>query len=192
MRFNKILILLIMISASGLVFAEVYQWTDEQGTTHFSDKPVNGAARKVDIDVLPKHEKEKPDSASVEANGDGENTQTNNDNTETTETKKEIKKETEEEKAKRSREELTDELIKAREIREAKRKKLKEEEEIQIIKCQEEKTNLALMENELKDYDKILKTMSRSERPKSNAYIKWSDLNIRIERMKDITHELCN
>ncbi|VAW99650.1 hypothetical protein MNBD_GAMMA21-1675 [hydrothermal vent metagenome] len=192
MALNKILILLILFSASGLVFAEVYQWTDEEGTTHFSDKPVNGAAKKVDIDVLPKHEKVKPNSASAEAKNNEENTQTNNDNTETTETKKEVKKETKEEKAKRSREELTDELIKAREIREENRKKLKEEEEIQIIKCQEEKTKLALMKNELKDYDKLLKTMSRSDRPKSNAYIKWSDLNTRIERQKDITHELCN
>jgi len=196
MKFNRlifsIVISFVFLFANGISNADVYQWTDEQGTTHFSDKSIEGKTEKVDIDVLPKHEKEKAPVASVDNIKNESDAQKNNDKSDSSVTNKKVKAETPAEKAIRERTELTDELIKAREIREAERKKQKTQEQVEIIQCQEEKTKLALMENELKEYDEIMKSVSRSDRTKSNEYIRWSDLNVRINRQRDITYDLCN
>jgi len=185
---KKFTLFLIIAVSSGIAHAEIYQWTDDQGTTHFSDKPINAAAQKVDIEPLPPHEAQLPTSVRE----DKTTTSKDNNQADSVATNKNPKQETAQEKANRNREEITAELIKAREIREAERKKQKQLEELEVIKCQEEKTKLALMKNEIKEYDKILKTMTRSDRPKSNEYIKWSDLNARINRQKYNTYALCN
>lgn len=192
MRLNKILLLLVFSLSCGVSYAEIYQWTDEQGTTHFSDKPITKNAKKLDIALPPKDETNKPVATKETKNNSESNHKLKNDKADSASSKNEPIKETAQEKTKKSRDELTEQLIKAREIREAKRKQQKEEAELQQIKCQEEKTKLALMKNELKEYDKKLKTMSRSDRPKSNEYIKKTDLETRMQRQKEITHELCN
>ena len=192
MRLNTLLLLVVFTLGSGVCHAEVYQWTDEQGTTHFSDKPISGDAKKLNIDLSPKHETKPPPVIEKTKPDPVPDSQVKNAEVDLQNSKNMPVKETQQEKTKKSREELTEELIKAREIREAKRKKQKEEDELQLIKCQEEKTKLALMKNEITEYDKKLKTMSRSERPNSNEYIKKTDLETRIKRQKEITHELCN
>ncbi len=192
MRLDTLLSLMVFAVISAVSHAEVYQWTDEHGTTHFSDKPISSDAKKLNIDLPAKHEtkplpvveKTKPEPVP--------DPQVKNEQTDLKSSKDKPVKETQQENTKKSREELTEELIKAREIREAKRKQQKEAEELQLIKCQEEKTKLALMKNEVAEYDKKLKNMSRSERPKSNEYIKKTDLETRMKRQKDITYELCN
>ncbi len=190
MGFNKILLLLIFSLGCAVSYAEVYQWTDEEGTTHFSDKPIDGKTKKLDLNLTPMHDKESSTSNKEVEQSSTPDARVKIDEVYPTNSKNESAGET---KTKtKSREELTEELIKAREIREAKRKKEKEEEQLELIQCQEEKTKLALMKNEIKEYDKKLKKMSRSERTKSNEYIKRSDLEIRMKHQKDLTYELCN
>ncbi len=190
MSLNKLAILLVVLLGSGVSHADVYQWTDEKGVTHFSDKPVSSKAKKLNIQTAPDTETENPVSDnSVKNSGDTDTGgEVQNDKADTATLKSESKKEA----ADKSREKLTEELIKAREIREAERKKRKEEIELQKIKCQEEKTKLALMNNEMKEYDDKLKTMTRSERSKSNEYILKSDLEAQKKRLEESTQELCN
>jgi len=185
---KKFTLFLIIAVSSGIAHAEIYQWTDDQGTTHFSDKPINAAAKKMDIEPLSPHDAQLPTSVRE----DKTVTPRNNNEAGSIATNKKQKQETAQEKANRNRDELTAELIKARKIREAERKKQNQQDELELIQCQEEKTKLALMQNEIKEYEKVLKTMTRNDRAKSNEYIKWSDLNVRIDRQEYNTHKLCN
>ncbi|MDX1453598.1 MAG: DUF4124 domain-containing protein [Oleiphilaceae bacterium] len=46
----------IFITAAAMLFsivvsAQTYQWTDEKGVTHYSDKPINAKAEKIEIKV---------------------------------------------------------------------------------------------------------------------------------------------
>ena len=163
-----ILILTIGMNANG----EIYKWTDDEGTTHFSDKPVNKkGAKKITVNTAP------------ENNAETGKKSTNNKKLDPAKIAEERNK---------TREELTEELRKAREEREAKRQKQKEEAEKRQVKCQEEKTNLALMENELLHLEEKLKKMQRLEREKSAENIKKADLQIRLKRQKQKMLNVCN
>jgi len=179
-----------LLFISGAAYAAIYEWTDEEGTTHFSDKPIHSGGKKVEIKSTPmyeKTEKEKKPETKKEKKSEAKKEQNTKKSTDSGEKELSAK-----EKASKSREKLTDELIKAREIREAKRKKQKEERRKRLILCQDEKTKLALMENELLFLDKKLKTMTRTEREKSVEFIKKSDMTIRIKRQKSRSYEECN
>jgi len=168
--FSKVLSLCSILVLSGTLHAEIYQWTDDEGTTHFSDKPINSEAKKVDFITTPVHKNPKP-----KVSGD-------NDPNSVPPANKDVST---------SHAELTEELAKARKIREAERKKRKQDLEDRIIKCQDETTKLALMQNELQQLDEKLKTISRNDREKSVVYIKQSDLQFRLKRQKIISQNLC-
>jgi hypothetical protein len=43
----------VLLCAAGLASAEVYKWVDEQGRTHYTDRPVNDGARVMAIEEGP-------------------------------------------------------------------------------------------------------------------------------------------
>ena len=55
----RLLIIVLSLTAAGLVFAQAYRWEDEDGVVHFSDRPQPGA----EVVDLPRS----PPQASVEA-----------------------------------------------------------------------------------------------------------------------------
>ncbi len=50
---SKFTLVLILILLSGVAVAGVYQWTDDQGQVHYSDRPVADTAREVPVKPSP-------------------------------------------------------------------------------------------------------------------------------------------